>query len=223
MTAQPDRPAGSPVAVLRRSAALIALVVLCFVAAGLTFSLLQTPMYRAETSVLIDSTTIATNPNAASQEVSSEEVSTQRLVMESETVAKRVVDEVGLEVQSTTLLDAVTVEPVGDARVLLVTVLWDDPDTAAQVANGFAKAYLEYRDEQQAVRARAVGGARASARTAATPVGEVLTPAVPDPSPSNPSPLAIAVLCGVLGLLVGLILAFLRRGSSPSSRPTEPG
>lgn len=223
MTAQPDRPAGSPVAVLRRSAALIALVVLCFVAAGLTFSLLQTPMYRAETSVLIDSTTIATNPNAASQEVSSEEVSTQRLVMESETVAKRVVDEVGLEVQSTTLLDAVTVEPVGDARVLLVTVLWDDPDTAAQVANGFAKAYLEYRDEQQAVRARAVGGARASARTAATPVGEVLTPAVPDPSPSNPSPLAIAVLCGVLGLLVGLILAFLRRGSSPSGRPTEPG
>jgi succinoglycan biosynthesis transport protein ExoP len=155
VTAQRERTASSPLTVMRRDVWSIALVVLVFVSAGLAFSLLRTPMYRAQTSVLIDSTAaVSTNTNPSLPEVSSEEVSTQRLVMQSETVAKMVVDDLGLDLSTTALLDAVTVEPLGDTRVLQVTVSWDNPDTAAEVANGFTKAYLDYRGDLHGIGGR---------------------------------------------------------------------
>ncbi|MFA9432260.1 polysaccharide biosynthesis tyrosine autokinase [Egicoccus sp. AB-alg2] len=239
--------------VLRRQRWLILTVVVLVVVAALAASFAQTPVYEAEAEVAVE-------PVRRSQDFGLEQllqpqrdlVQTERLVVTSRPVAERVVEELGLPDTSTALED-LRVEAVGDTRVVRIVAADTDPAAAVERANAFADAYLDYRrdealdnllaarasldqranelreeiaaleeeagelDEVQrdallAQLAQLVGqGAEVGGGGAAIiGGGSVLTPAELPEGPVSPRPLRTGALALVLGVLLGVGLAFLR-------------
>jgi len=237
------------VGVLRRRWRTVAVTVLLAVAAGLLLPLLQTPIYVAETRVLLA-------PVIEGETLTSEQVATEATSVTLS--ADAAIDELGLDETRDELLEDVTVTPDSDgAAVLTISVSREDPDEAAQIANSMAAAYTsadgdETRDQvelldkriarldqeigvlatqasqaptetrriavlSQRRRLRAERTLLVDARAAAlagpdiqSEQAEVVTPAVAPSSPSSPQPIRTAALAGLIGLLLGVGLAYLR-------------
>jgi polysaccharide biosynthesis transport protein len=238
--------------VLKRQRLLVAATVILVVVAAVGVSFAQTPVYEAESEVVVE-------PIRRTQDVSLEElllpqnnvVQTERLVVTSRPVAERVVEVLGLP-STSTALEQVRVETVGDTRVLRIVATHPDPARASQLADAFASAYLDHKRDQavegllaargnledraQALRteiaeldeadevdevqrdallaqlAQVVAQSAELGDSAGTVSGggSVLTPAEVPTSPVSPRPLRTGALALVLGLLLGVGLAFLR-------------
>src|SRR5688500_18781204 len=89
---------------------LAVLVAVWFGAVAALAGVLSDPTYQASALVQIDSTEVA--PNEVSGQVDDQEMSTQRLVMESEAVARLVAQDLGLDAGAKRLQEAVTVAQV---------------------------------------------------------------------------------------------------------------
>ena len=240
-------------AVLRRQRWIVLSVTVLVVVVALGFSLAQTPIYDAQSEVVLE-------PVRRTQDVSLEElllpqgdtVQTERLVVTSRPVADRVAEELGLEDASEALED-VRVEAVADTRVVRIVAEDPDPAAAAEKANAFATSYLAFRRDEavdglleassdlderisslreeiddigsdrdvieDAQRDALLGqiaviaSQQAELGDAASTVsggGTVLTPAEIATSPVSPQPVRTGALAVVLGLLLGVGLAFLR-------------
>jgi polysaccharide biosynthesis transport protein len=239
--------------VLRRQRWLIIAVTVAVVVVAVGVSFAQTPVYEAETEVVVE-------PVRRTQDVSLEElllpqanvVETERVVATSRRVAERVAEELGLP-DARDALERIRVETVRDTRVLRIIAAHPDPEEAAQTADAFAAAYLDVKRDQAVdglVAARANLEQRAEAiRTeiaeleeaddevddvqrdallaqlaqlasqtaelgdAAGTVsggGTVITPAEVPEEAVSPQPLRTGALALVLGLMLGVGLAFLR-------------
>ena len=135
-------------AVLRRQRWIVLSVTVLVVVAALTFSFLQTPVYEAETEVVVE-------PIRRSQDVTLEELlgdrrggmETERVMMTSRPVAERAADELGVENVSG-LRDRVSAQVIADTEVVRVSATDVDPSFAADIANAFAEAYLAHRRDQ---------------------------------------------------------------------------
>lgn len=106
----------------------VAVLVVLFGAAGAVYSVTSSARYDASTLVQIDPTQVTRN--VSSNEIATQEISTQVLVVDSDLVVNRVIKALNLDASVQTLHDAVTVQFVNDSRVLRVTVEWDSPGTA---------------------------------------------------------------------------------------------
>ena len=196
---------------------LAVVVAVWFGAVAAVAGTLSEPTYQASSLVQIDSTEVA--PNEVSDQVDDQEMSTQRLVMESEAVARLVAQDLGLDAGAKRLQEAVTVEQVNDSRVLRVTAAWDNATDAAAVANSFARVYLDYREEQRDDRLSKMG---TNTSVIPAPGGKVLTTATAESASGGASPLMVVALSALLGLLVGGVLIYLRESGRLSRRSDEP-
>jgi polysaccharide biosynthesis transport protein len=238
--------------VLRRRRWMIVGTIVAVVVAALGASFAQTPVYEAETEIVVE-------PVRRTQDVTVEEllapaanaVQTERLIVTSRPVAERVAADLGIpDLREVT--EDVRVQTVPDTRVVRIIAADTDPAAAAARTDAFANAYLDYkRDEavegllaaRSNLDARAIDlraaieeldaeeGAEAAQRDAllaqlaqvsaqladlgestqaVTGGGSVLTPAEVPTSPVSPRPLRTGALAVVLGLLLGVGLAFLR-------------
>lgn len=133
------------VAVMRRRWRVVVLCILLGVGAAFAYSQTQHLSYVATAEVLISPTGAGDSRQA--EVVPPEEIATQVEVITSATVAARARDELGLPSDDETLLDSVTVAPIEDTRVLTITAERDTAGGAADVANAFAHAYLQERQE----------------------------------------------------------------------------
>ncbi len=112
------------------------------------------------------------------------QVETERLVMTSRPVAERAAEELGVN-DPRDVLEDVEAQPIVETRVVRVVAQDPDPAAAAATADAFASAYLAHRREQAVA-------------------AEVAVSAV------TPQPVRTGALAAVLGLLLGVGLAFLR-------------
>jgi polysaccharide biosynthesis transport protein len=134
--------------VLRRQRVIVLVTVVLVVVAALAVSFMQTPIYEAESEVVVE-------PVRRTQDVTLEElllpqsnvVQTERLVVTSRPVAERVVEELGLP-DTTTATDRIRVEAVADTRVMRIVASHPDPNAAAETADAFAVAYLDHKRDQ---------------------------------------------------------------------------
>jgi len=135
-------------AVLRRQRGMIVWVAVLATVAGLAWFLVQTPMYEARAELTLDrvratqdvSLNELLNPSANVQD---QDVSAAT----SPAVADLAADELGRGDPSR-LLEQVRAEAVADNRILRVTASDPDPAAAAEIADAFATAFVEYRREQ---------------------------------------------------------------------------
>jgi len=243
-------------AVLRRRWKTWLVFLILGVAAGVGLSLLQTPMYAATTSILVQSP-FADNTNGGA--LDPEEVATQADVILSDTVAKRVIKDRHLDITTDDLLKQVTAEPVQDKQVVTVTVTWPKAKKAAKIANSFAAQFIQLgndRAQQAQTTASNVYLQRVSETKAALtkldaklaaasdakkpaiqaeidslitrqaelkaslltsdnasaliPREEVLRQAKTPNAPAQPNIVRAGILGGIVGLILGLLVAFIR-------------
>ena len=244
--------------VLRRQKWLIAVVVVLTVGAAIAVSLTQTPIYEAQSELVVEPVRRAGDATLEQLlQLSYQAVETERLVVTSRPVATRAAASLGVSDPSR-LVGQVRVETVGDTSVVRITAQHPDPVTAASIADAFAESYLDYRrdvavdqllaaaanledraadlraqidaldaemaqDEEDgslAVQRDAVVAQLAQVLGQASELGDsaedvsggglILTPAEVPQDPVSPQPVRTGALALVLGLLLGVGLAFLR-------------
>jgi capsular exopolysaccharide synthesis family protein len=112
----------------------------------------STTIYGSTASVAFGLTTLSdvaleVNPNAGHPE---REAGTNVLVARSTEVAAAVAQQLNMRTSPHDLVEAVSVEAVPNANVLNITVEWDDPAVAQQLANAFAEQYMAFKARAQA-------------------------------------------------------------------------
>jgi uncharacterized protein involved in exopolysaccharide biosynthesis len=129
--------------VLRRRKWSFLLVTILIVAAGLTYSYRQTPIFQSEAEVLVQQTAAAP-PD--SQTLSPPNLETEKELAESDAVAVLVADRLDGSVEG--LQSGLTVEWRFNTEILGFRYVDESPLRAQQRADAFARGYLEYRRQQ---------------------------------------------------------------------------
>jgi succinoglycan biosynthesis transport protein ExoP len=124
----------------------VAIIAAAALGAAMFFSFRATPIYEGRAKVLVRPVQNLTATSVSLPQAPN--LDTERELATSQTVAQRVRADLGLPISVDTLLDTVKVTVVADTEVLLVAYTNPDPATAAQVANGFANAYIDFRTSQ---------------------------------------------------------------------------
>jgi non-specific protein-tyrosine kinase len=129
--------------VLRQRKWTIAIAILIVVSTALGSAFLQTPVYQATASLLLQgrSTESLFDPSTGQRNDPARAVQTEMQVLKSEPVRAAVRDSLGVA-------PPITVAPVGQTDVIQVKAQSTDPERAALVANAYARAYIDYRRRQ---------------------------------------------------------------------------
>jgi capsular exopolysaccharide synthesis family protein len=130
------------VAVLRRQLPLIAISVTVGLVLALIYSMMKTPTYTATAEVLVRPPTATSSGLRPDQVIS---MDTEARLVTSAPIAQLAQKSLGTGQSVTQLLKHVSVETSADTFVLDVHFADQDAGEAAQGANAFAKAYLDYR------------------------------------------------------------------------------
>ncbi|HEX2028575.1 MAG TPA: polysaccharide biosynthesis tyrosine autokinase [Nitriliruptorales bacterium] len=136
-------------AVVRRQATLIGITVALVVTAAMAGTVVQTPVFESTVEVVVEPLGSADERSALEQALLGQtELETQRKLATSVPVAERVIAELELDTSAEELLKRVRVDLVSETQILDITVEHTDPERAAQVAQGFADAYLTDRRQE---------------------------------------------------------------------------
>lgn len=119
----------------------IAIIILISILAGVIYSFyLNTPKYKSSTSILL----VKSEENESSLQsavtqtditLNQKLVSTYSQIIKSKTVLKSVIDNLELDINETVLSKSITVQAVKDTELIQVSVLNENPELAASIAN----------------------------------------------------------------------------------------
>jgi tyrosine-protein kinase len=123
----------------------IALVTGVVLIATMVFAFRQTPMYQGVAKVLVKPVQNPATSIAVGQQPN---LDTERELVLSEAVARKVKEEENLSTSVGALLGHARVQVLTDTEVMEVKFVDPDPAAAARLANAFATAYVEFRSEQ---------------------------------------------------------------------------
>lgn len=226
------------VSILRRHRLVVGLTVLLAVGASLAISATREARYSATAVVAFNDESAdlqALGTPAAPSFQPDKEAAAQAERITRQDVINRVRRDIGVRLSTAELQDSISTEVGASTNLVSIQAEASSARLAADIANGFAKAVRD--DTTQRSRARYRATARAAQRRAARlqgdrnlarrgvfedqasrllalatfaqPVDIVRSAAVPS-APSSPRPVRDAVLAGLLGLMLGIGIAFLR-------------
>jgi capsular polysaccharide biosynthesis protein len=187
----------NPIQVLRRRLWVIVLVA-CLVmglAAGFTFT--QTPTYEASITILVGQDLASGAQDNLWNEAQGVQSITETVAeaVDTRPVAEGVIQRLDLPMSSGSLLADLEVQQVGTSQFLVVSYKDADPERAQLVANAVGDVFSEQ-----------IAGVSSSANALTAKVWEEA--AVPG-SPVSPDPVRNILLALVLGVMLGVGLAFL--------------
>lgn len=189
--------------ILRKSWLLIVLLVLVGVAASATYSIVQTPQYRASSMVFVS--TSSDNGSVAELQQGStftvQRVKTYSELAVTPIVLDPVIKSLDLESSAGSLANVVSVSAALGSTVIEISVGDTDPVRAAEIANGIAESLTEV---VQSIEAPDGEGAISPVKLTMVKIAEV--PSVPV-SPRVPLNIALGAL---VGLALGIGFAVLR-------------
>jgi capsular polysaccharide biosynthesis protein len=192
--------------ILRRYILLILAAAVIAGAFGYFFSARQPKIYEASITILVGQNQgLAENLNltTALQEVAN----SMSKMIASRTVAEKVVGDLGIEASPDAVLSQITAQPIQQTQLIQVTVHDTDPVQAATIANGIGNAFAELVQRTESSR---------SGLTAQVWQGATIPVA-----PVKPTPGRNAILAVLLGLGVGIGIAFMLDRLDTRWRSTE--
>jgi receptor protein-tyrosine kinase len=238
--------------ILRERAGLIGLVVLVTTLMAAAYLAVATDKYRAEADLLVipagrDQAGLDNLPIIRESSDPTRDVETASRVVASRNVAKRVIDQLGLNESVESVLKQVKAEPVAQSNIVAIRATADSPDEARDLANGFADGVVATRDA--VVRAEAeklIAGLRGelqnaeqngddttasslsdeitqlqAVRESGDPTLSVETRADAPNSPYSPRPM-LTIFAGIIGgLILGIGGAFAVSALDPRLRREE--
>lgn len=184
----------------------ILLVTILVVGAAVGYGLTQTPMYQASIKVLVGQ---GQGLTPESNEVIGLQQLTQSMaeLAYTRTVADAVIQDLDLQTTPDQFLAGMTVEQVGETQVIEISYTDSDPERAGQIANTIGERFSAQVSEVSS---------NANSITAVT-WEEASVPS----SPISPNLLRNGLLALVLGLMLGVGLAFLLEYLDDSWRSPE--
>jgi receptor protein-tyrosine kinase len=137
--------------ILRERAGLIGLVVLVTTLVAATYLAVATDKYRAEADLLVipasrDQDALGGLPIIHESSDPTRDVETASHFVLNRTIAKRVIDQLGLDMSPEQLLSDVKAEPVAQSNIVAIRATADSPELARDIANGFADGVVAEHD-----------------------------------------------------------------------------
>jgi receptor protein-tyrosine kinase len=137
--------------ILRERAGLIGLVVLVTTLVAATYLAVATDKYRAEADLLVipasrDNDALGGLPIIHESSDPTRDVETASHFVLNRTIAKRVIDQLGLDMSPEQLLSDVKAEPVAQSNIVAIRATADSPELARDIANGFADGVVTEHD-----------------------------------------------------------------------------
>lgn len=230
---------GDYLRVIRERMWIIILAVVIVVVAALAVSLLATPRYRASSQLLYKVSNLdVTLFGSRVFEVRdlNRELQTGAGMVRLNVVADAVARELGSSRTAEQLLEMMEVRPDGQTNLIDITVSSIYPEEAAQIADAFARKFVEFRrdaDRMAVAEARDLVNKEISTLTSTEAVSErglmlrdklqeleilesmqtggyeIVQPAIVPTSPYSPQPMRNGILGLAVGLVLGIGLAFL--------------
>jgi capsular polysaccharide biosynthesis protein len=182
---------------LKKNLGIIALTtILAVTIAGAVSFMFLTPIYENSTQILVNQeqseASQMTNQNI---QADLQLINTYSVIIKSPAILDQVIEELGLGISSEALNSKVTVNTADNSQVVNVTVRDEDPAQAVAIANTTAQVFES--EIQELMNVNNVS---------------ILSPAVlkENPSPVEPNPILNMAIAAVVGLMLGVGIAFLR-------------
>jgi capsular polysaccharide biosynthesis protein len=186
-------------AVLKKRYKVLLITPLIFVilSALITFFVIQ-PEYKSHTTLLVGNyirgTAVEPDSNITYQEIQTNRllVPTYREIARSRTVLGEVIDNLDLDTTYGGLRDRIDVQLVNNTEIISITVTDRDPVQAAKIANEITHVFSEHVENRMRVENI-----------------QIIDAAIPSTTPVKPRPILNIAIAGVLGVMVGVFIAFV--------------
>ncbi|WP_282020655.1 YveK family protein [Planomicrobium okeanokoites] len=181
---------------IRKRLGLIALLtILAITIAGVISFLVLTPVYQTSTEILVNQSPAETG-QLTNQNIQTDLqlINTYSGIIKSPAILDQVVEEMNLDMTTDQLTSKITVSNADQSQIVNIAVQDEDPAMAVEIANTTASVFEN--DIQELMNVDNV---------------TILSPAVlkENPSPVAPNPMLNMAIAGVVGLMLGVGIAFL--------------
>lgn len=181
---------------LKRKLLIILMTVFCTVVGGAYSMFLVTPMYSAETTMMVNGaknmTDIASSLDIGSINLSQKLVVTYGEIVKSRIVLEQTIDSLNLDMTYEQLLRKTTAQQVGGTEILKIAVQDEDPRQAARIANKISDVFVK-----EVMRILKVNNV------------ETIDTAIPIEKPVNVKTALNIAIAMILGLMLGVFIAFV--------------
>ena len=181
---------------LRKRLAMIAiLTALAITISGVISFLVLTPIYQASTQILVNQEKVdATQFNTQNIQADLQLINTYNVIIKSPAILSKVIDELNLDTSPTALNTQITVNSEQNSQVVNIAVQDPSPGQAVDIANTIANVFQS--EIKTLMKVDNVN---------------ILAPAeLPEnPSPVKPNPVLNMAIAAVVGLMLGVGVAFL--------------
>ncbi|WP_281863146.1 YveK family protein [Planomicrobium okeanokoites] len=181
---------------IRKRLGLIALLtILAITIAGVISFLVLTPVYQTSTEILVNQSPSETG-QLTNQNIQTDLqlINTYSGIIKSPAILDQVVEEMNLDMTTDQLTSKITVSNADQSQIVNITMQDEDPAMAVEIANTTASVFES--DIQELMNVDNV---------------TILSPAVlkENPSPVAPNPMLNMAIAAVVGLMLGVGIAFL--------------
>ena len=181
---------------LKKRAILILLTMLLAVAAAaVTSFFLLTPIYQASTQILVNQQKVEQNQfNTPYIQANLQRINTYNVIITSPAILSKVIEQLDLNTTPAALKGKITVNSAQNSQVVNVSVEDPEPYMAVDIANTTAEVFQE-----EILKLMNVDNVN------------ILSPAVlsDNPTPIKPDPFLNMAIAAVIGLMIGVGIAFL--------------
>ena len=179
----------------KRMLLIILLTILAVTVSGLVSFLFLTPIYQSSTQILVNQEKAdVTAFNSQDIQTNLQLINTYNVIIKSPAILSKVIEQLDLETSPTDLNSQITVNNEQDSQVVNISVQDPNPNVAVDIANTTASVF-----QSEIIKLMKVDNV------------SVLTPAIlaENPSPVKPNPILNMAIAAVIGLMLGVGIAFL--------------
>lgn len=181
---------------LRKRLMLIILTTIsAIIIAGIISFLFLTPIYQSSTQILVNQEKVdVTTLNSQDIQTNLQLINTYNVIIKSPAILSKVIEELDLDTTPSSLTNQITVNNEQNSQVVNITVQDPNPNVAVDIANTTASVFQ--KEIKSLMKVDNVS---------------ILTPALlsENPSPVKPNPLLNMAIAAVIGLMLGVGIAFL--------------
>lgn len=179
----------------KRMTLIMTLTILAITISGVISYVFLTPIYQASTQILVNQEKVENSAfSTANIQTDLQLINTYNVIIKSSAILGKVVDELDLKTSATALNNQITVNSEQNSQVVNITVQNESPKAAVEIANTVASVFQEEVKTLMNV----------------DNVNILAIAELPEnPSPVKPNPVLNMAIAAVVGLMLGVGVAFL--------------